>query len=109
MVQWNTWNTMCYSVSNKQKPSPIPSRKCANCVWASVVQLVAKISDIESFKTGKFKFKLDKFLEFISDEPKIPNYVTSARSNSILDQPPHLRAQGFYQGGGAPDSATEQA
>ena len=33
-----------YSVSNKQKPSTIPSRKCNNCIWASVVQLVAKIS-----------------------------------------------------------------
>ena len=23
-----TWNTVCYSVSNKEKPSTIPSRKC---------------------------------------------------------------------------------
>ena len=39
-----TWNTVRYSVSNKQKPSRILSRKCNNCIWASVVQLVAKIS-----------------------------------------------------------------
>ena len=39
-----TWNTVSYSLSNKQKPSIIPSRKCYNCIWASVVQLVAKIS-----------------------------------------------------------------
>ena len=25
-----------YSVSNKQKPSTIPSRKCNNCIWALV-------------------------------------------------------------------------
>ena len=37
-----TWNTVRYSVSNKQKPSTI---KCNNCNWASVVQLVAKISE----------------------------------------------------------------
>ena len=40
-----TWNTVRYSVSNKEKPSTIPSRKCNNCIWASVVQLVAKISE----------------------------------------------------------------
>ena len=38
-----TWNTVRYSVYNKQKPSTIPSRECNNCIWASVVQLVAKI------------------------------------------------------------------
>ena len=52
---------------------------------------------------------LDKFLELIPDEPKLPNYVTAAGSNSILDQLTHLRAQGIYQGGGVPDSATEQS
>ena len=40
-----TWNTVRYSVSNKQKPSIIPSRECNNCILASVVQLVAKISE----------------------------------------------------------------
>ena len=40
-----TWNIMRYSVSNKHKPSRIPSRECNNCIWASVVQLVAKISE----------------------------------------------------------------
>ena len=38
-----TWNTVRHSVSNKQKPSTIPSTKCNNCIWASVVQLVVKI------------------------------------------------------------------
>ena len=44
-------------------------------------------------KTEKFKFELDKFLEFIHDEPKMPNYIAAARSNSILDQQSHLKAQ----------------
>ena len=39
------WNTLRYSVSNKQKPSTIPSGKCNNCIGASFVQLVAKISE----------------------------------------------------------------
>ena len=105
-----TWNTVRYSVSNKQKPSTIPSRQCNNCIWASVVQLAAKyLPDIESVKTEKFKFELDKFLELIPDEPKIPNYVTASGSNSILDQLTHLRAQGIYQSGGVPDSAMGQS
>ena len=40
-----TWNTVCYSVPDKQKHSTIPSRKSNNCIWASVVQLVAKITE----------------------------------------------------------------
>ena len=39
------WNTVRYSESNKQKPSTIPSRKCNNCIGASFVQFVAKISE----------------------------------------------------------------
>ena len=67
------------------------------------------LRDIESIKTEKFKFELDKFLELIPDEPKMPNYVTASGSNSILDQLTHLRAQGIYQTGGVPDSAIEQS
>ena len=33
------------------------------------------LGDIESFKIEKFKFELDKFLEFIPDEPKMPNRI----------------------------------
>ena len=50
------------------------------------------LRDIESVTIEKFKFELDKFLAPIPDEPKMPNYVTEARSNSILDQLSHLRA-----------------
>ena len=66
------------------------------------------LRDIESVKTEKFKFELDKFLEFIPEGPKMPNYVTASGSNSILDQLTHLRAQGTDQSGGVPDSAKEQ-
>ena len=51
------------------------------------------LRDVESVKTEKFKFELDKFLESIPDQPKLPNCVTASRSNSILDQLTHLRAQ----------------
>ena len=67
------------------------------------------LRDIESVKTEKFKFELDKFLNTIPDQPKMPNYVTASGSNSILDQLTHLRAQGIYHNGGVPDSAMEQS
>ena len=67
------------------------------------------LRDIESVKTEKFKSHLDKLLELITDEPKMSNYVTAARINSILDQQSHRRAQGIYQGGGVLDSTMESA
>ena len=36
------------------------------------------LRNVESFKTEKLKYELDKFLELILDEPKMPNYVTAA-------------------------------
>ena len=53
------------------------------------------LRDIESVRTETFKFELHKFLELIPDEPKMPNYVATSGSNSILDQLTHLRAQGI--------------
>ena len=67
------------------------------------------LRDIESVKTEKFKFELDKFLDTFPDQPKMPNYVTTARNNSILDQLTHPRAQGIYHSGGVLDSAMEQS
>ena len=64
--------------------------------------LLKYLRDIESVKTEKF-IELNKFLEFIPDEPKLPNYVTSSGSNRILDQLTDLRAQGIYRRGGVPD------
>ena len=40
------------------------------------------LRDIESVKNEKFKFELDKFLDTIPDQPKMPNYVTASGSNS---------------------------
>ena len=69
-----------------------------------------KIESVESVSvTEKFLFEFNKFLELIPDELKMPNYVTAAGSNSILDQLTHLRIQGICQSGGVPDSATEQS
>ena len=67
------------------------------------------LRDIESVKTEKFKFELDKFLELIPDQPKMSNYDTASGSNSIIDQHTHLRAQGIYETGGVPDSPLEQS
>ena len=67
------------------------------------------LRDIESVKTENFKFELEKFLELIPDEPKMPNYVTASGSNRILDQLTHLRAQGLCQSGGVPYLALEQS
>ena len=65
---------------------------CQN-IWTSKV-----------LKLKNSNFELDEFLELILREPKMPNYVTAARSNSIIDQLSHLRAQKIYQGGGVPYS-----
>ena len=43
------------------------------------------LRDIESVKTEKFIIKLDKFLDLIPDEPKMPNSVSAPRSYSIQD------------------------
>ena len=67
--------------------------------------LTKYLRDIESVKTEKFKFELDT----IPDQLKMPNYVTTSGSNSILDQLTHLRDQGIYHNGGVPDSAMEQS
>ena len=76
----------------------------------SVVHSLPKyLRGIESVTTEKIKFELDKFMELIPDEPKMPNYVTASGSNRILDHLTHLRAQGIYRSGGVPDSAREQS
>ena len=95
---FKTWNTVCYRVPNKQEPRTIPSRKCNTCVRASLVQLAAKYPrNIESDKNEKLKFEVDKFLELFPDEPKMTNYVTAARSNSVLDQLSHRTLTKFIK------------
>ena len=95
---------------SKQKPSTIPSINCNNCAWASLVQLVAKISETsKALKLKNSNLSSKFFLELIPDESKMQNYVTASRSNSILDHLSHSKGQGIYQGGGVPDSSKEQA
>ena len=55
------------------------------------------LRDIESDKTEKIKFELDKFLELIPDQPKMPNYVAATGSNCILDQLTHLRLKKYTE------------
>ena len=88
-----TW-TVChrvidYRVSNEQKLSTILSRKWNNYIWAS--------RDIESVKTEKCKFELYNLPKLISDKPQMHSYVTTARSNSILDQLSYLGTQGIFK------------
>ena len=95
---FKTWNTVCYSVPDKQKPNKIHSTKC-NSVFGPLLynSLPKYLRDVESVKTKRIKLELDKFLELIPDELKMPNYVTTAGSNSILDQLTHLRVHGIYR------------
>ena len=45
-----------------------PLKKIYNCVWALLNNSLPKyLRNIESVKTEKFKFELDKFLELIPD------------------------------------------
>ena len=105
-----TWNTVHYSVSNNQKSSTIPSRKCNNVVGPLLYNSLPKyLRNIKSVQTEKFKFELNKFLELFPDEPKMPNYVTASGSNNIFDHLTHPRAQGIYRSGGVTDSALEQS
>ena len=105
-----TCNTVRYSVSNKQKPSTIPSIQSNNCVWASVVQLVAKISETSKvLKLKNLNLSSTNFWSLFLMGQKCPTMSPHASgSNSILDQLTHLRAQGIYQSSGVPDSAMEQ-
>ena len=43
-----------------------------------------------------FKNQLDKFLQTIPDQPKMPHYHLSAASNSIVDQLAQRRADGLF-------------
>ena len=101
---------MRYPVSNKQNPAQSLQENAITVFGPRLYNPLPKyLRDIESVKTEKFKFELDKFLDAITDQPKMTNYVTASGSNSILDQLTHLKAQGIYHNGGVPDSAMEQS
>ena len=64
-----TWNTVSYRVPNKQKPSlqSIPEN-AITVFWPRLCNsLPIYLRYIESVKTEKIKFELDKFLELILD------------------------------------------
>ena len=101
---------MRYSVSKHRNPAQYLQETAITVFGPRLYNSLPKyLRDIESVKTEKFKFELDKFLKLIPDEPKMANYVTESGSNSILDQLTHLRVQGIYRSGGVPDSAKEQS
>ena len=106
-----TWKKLFYSVPYKLKPSTIPSRKCNNCIWASVElvpddqHIIRPLRHAASLSIYNHLF----LLYFTAVAFLKPNYIKAAGSNSILDQLTYLRAQGIYQGGGVPDSPTSQS
>ena len=64
---------------------------------------------MKSVKTIQFKLEFDKFRYLVLDVPRMPNYFTATRSNSVLDQLAHRRAQGINNSSEVPDLAVEQA
>ena len=44
----------------------------------------------------QFKTHLDKFLQTVPDQPKLPHYHLRAAGNSIIDQLAQLRAEGLF-------------
>ena len=103
-------HAVCYSVSTNRNPGQSLQENAITVFEPRLYNSLPKyLREIESVETEKLKFELDKFLELIPDEPKMPSYVTASGSNSILDQLTHLRAQGIYQSGGVPDLAMEQS
>ena len=99
-----------FSIQQTETPAQSLQENAITVFAPRLYNLLPKyLRDIESVKTEKFKFELDKFLELIPDEPKIPNYVTAYGINSILEQLIHLKAQGIYQSCGVPESAMKQS
>ena len=66
---------MRYSVSNKQKPSKSLQENAITVFGPRLYNSPKYLRVIESVKTEEFKFELDKFLDTIPDQLKIPNYV----------------------------------
>ena len=67
-----TWNTVRYSVSNKEKPSTPLQENAITVFGPRFYNSSNYMKGIESVKTEKFKFELDKFLDLISDDQKCP-------------------------------------
>ncbi len=54
------------------------------------------LRDATEISLENFKNQLDKFLQTIPDQPKLPHYHLRAASNSIIDQLAQRRADGLY-------------
>ena len=67
------------------------------------------LRDIESVITEIFKFELDKFLNLLPDQPKMPNYVTAAGSNASSTSSLITGLKEFTKMVESPDSAMEQS
>ena len=97
--------TVCYSVSNKHNPFKKMKLLCLGLgcttycqnIWETTKVIKLKNSNLSSIKFFRAQFWW----------AQNANYVTAARSNSILDQQSHLRTQGIYESGVVPSSATE--
>ena len=86
-----------------RNPAQSPQKQAVTVLETRLCNsLPKKLRYIESVKTEKFKFEINKFQELVPEEPKMPNYVTASESKSILDQLTNLRAQGIYKSGGVP-------
>ena len=104
-----TWNTVIQYPTNRNPAQSLQENAITVFGPRLYNSLPKYLRDIESVTAEKIKFELDKFLDTIPDQPKMPNYVTASGSNSILDQLTHLRAQEIHHNGGVPDSAMEQS
>ena len=98
MIMLDIWLSLpvklsCLSVSVRMKSFQIHGARVFNTLPKS-------LRNLKKTSTEEFKAKLDKFLETIPDEPKLPGYIptgcnqTSAGpSNSMIDQSRNIRCR----------------
>ena len=80
-----TWNTMLIQYSTNRNPAESLQENAVTVFGPRLYNSLSKyLRVIESAKTEKFKFELDKFLELIPDEPKMRYCIPASGSNSIL-------------------------
>ena len=108
---WHRTRCVIYRVPNIQRPSQHHRQENAITIFLPRLfnSLPKYLRDMRSLQIEKFKLELDKFIELIPDEVKMPNYVIATRSNSVFCQQAHRRAQlRTLNGGGVFDLAVEQ-
>ena len=88
------YDCQCIRTVNKYVPQLSMKMQYSTCVFGlCLYNSLPKYLRDQIIYIAKLKFELDKFLALIYHEPKMYNYVTAARNNSILDQLSHGRAQ----------------